>query len=232
MRDKKSILVVEDEIHIADLLEMNMQLEGYHTIVTDSAKECISLIQKRKFDLIILDVMLPDGNGVDVCRKIKNISPHIPILILSALGQSSDRINGLKSGADDYLAKPFNLEELLIRISKLINRYGDMINPSERRDSISIGDAIIDLHKLCILRDKKEYQLTQKEAELLKYMIEKKNTLLSRNLILEEVWGYEQYPNTRTIDNFISNLRKYLEPDPDQAKFIRTVRGKGYMLII
>jgi two-component system alkaline phosphatase synthesis response regulator PhoP len=114
----------------------------------------------------------------------------------------------------------------------LINRYADSSSHSERRDVITIGDAQVDLNKSCIIRDEKEYQLTLKEAELLKYMIEKKNTLLSRQLILEEVWGYEQYPNTRTIDNFISNLRKYLEPDPNQALYIRTVRGKGYMLTI
>jgi two-component system alkaline phosphatase synthesis response regulator PhoP len=232
MHNKKAILVVEDEIHIAELLEMNMQLEGYRTFVTDSAVECISIIQKRKIDLVILDVMLPDGNGIDVCRKIKNLRSEIPVLILSALGQSSDRIKGLKSGADDYLAKPFNLEELLIRISKLINRYSDATNYSDRRDVISIGEAQVNLNKSCITRDGKEYHLTLKEAELLKYMIEKKNTLLSRQLILEEVWGYEQYPNTRTIDNFISNLRKYLEPDLNQAIYIRTVRGKGYMLAI
>lgn len=231
MDNRATVLIVEDESHISDLLEINLDLEGHETVVTDRGLTSIDIIQSRKIDLIIMDVMLPDSNGVDLCRKIKNIRPSIPILMLSALGQSSDRIKGLKSGADDYLSKPFNLEELLIRVSKLLNRYTDSHLPTPLLSNLTIGNAIIDFNSMTISVNGESSLMTVKESELLKYMIEKKNTALSRQAILEEVWGYEQYPNTRTIDNFISNFRKYIEEDPNQPQHIKTIRGVGYMLV-
>lgn len=232
MSESKLILIIEDEVHIADLLQINLEIEGYTIQTTESGIEGLKIIQQRKVDMVILDVMLPDANGVDLCRKIKNIRNNLPVLMLSALGQSGDRIKGLKSGADDYLAKPFNLEELLLRIEKLLKRFGDNYSQKSNQNIVQIGQAKIDFAKMHIENENEEYYLTLKEGELLKYMIEKKNVLLSRQMILEEVWGYDQYPHTRTIDNFISNLRKYIEPNPNEAKFIRTVRGKGYMLVI
>jgi two-component system, OmpR family, alkaline phosphatase synthesis response regulator PhoP len=228
-----TILIIEDEGHIADLLKFNLDLEGYETITTDRGLEGLKIVQSRKIDLIIMDVMLPDSNGIDLCRKVKNIKSSIPILMLSALGQSHDRINGLKSGADDYLSKPFNLEELLLRVHKLINRFVDLRDTRPGiNDIITIGQAKFDFNSLSLISKGQLYNLTAKEAELLKYLVEKKNMALNRHTILEEVWGYEQYPNTRTIDNFISTFRKYIEIDVNQPQYIKTIRGVGYILVI
>ncbi len=223
------ILVVEDEDHIADLLHLNLEMEDYEVVLSPTGLPSIDIVKSRKIDLVLMDVMLPDANGVDLCRQIKNIKSDLPVLMLSALGQSSDRIKGLKSGADDYLSKPFNLEELLLRIEKLILRYGES-SPTTFSSEMTIGSASVDFSKMTLSTENNIHRLTQKEAALLKYMIEKKNTVISRQSILEEVWGYEQYPNTRTIDNFISNFRKLIEVDHNNPQCIKTIRGVGYML--
>ena len=222
----KTILVVEDEVSIANLLQTNLGLEGYETVLCMNGGDALQEIEQRSIDLILLDVMLPDGNGIDICRKIKHTHPDIPVIMLSALGQSADRIKGLRSGADDYLPKPFDLEELLLRMRKLLDRS----QKSTIDQKVVIGHAEIDFSSYTITRNDEVLQLTSKEALLLKYMIEKKGQVLSRQNILDEVWGFEQYPHTRTIDNFIATLRKYLEADPNSPKLISTVRGTGYKM--
>ena len=227
MSEGKKILIVEDERHIANLLRKNLRLDGYEPILADSAISALEQVQSRKIDLILLDIMLPDGNGIDLCRNIKHKRPDVPIIILSALGQSSDRIKGLKSGADDYLPKPFDLEELSLRMEKLLNRF---TNSQPSGSVLTLGEAKIDFENYSLSREDKSVHLTSKEVQLLKYLIEKKGQVLSREQILEHVWGYEQIPNTRTIDNFILSFRKYIEKDPNNPKIILTVRGIGYKL--
>ncbi len=231
MNRKSTILIIEDELHIADLIKLNLKIEGYNSLITGSGKEGLEIIKTRSIDLVILDVLLPDSNGIDLCRKIKTSFHSLPVLMISALGQSHDRIKGLKSGADDYLGKPFNLEELLLKVQNLLKLYHRTTNEADL-NSLIIGNAEINLTSMTIVSLDKEtvYDMTLKEVELLKYMLENKNIVLSRQTILEHVWGYDQYPNTRTIDNFILNFRKRIELDPNNPKIIKTVRGVGYMI--
>lgn len=224
---QKVVLIVEDEAHIASLLEANLSIDGFESVVSKTGKAALEIAMNRHIDIILLDVMLPDSSGIDICRKIKHQRPEIPILMLSALGQSSDRIKGLKAGADDYLPKPFDLEELRLRMSKLINR-NQSFRPSTTL--MKVGIAQVDLTKFTVSSKDSLTSLSSKETEFLKYMIERRGEVLSRQNILDEVWGYEQYPNTRTIDNFIANFRKLFEKDPGNPKCITTVRGIGYML--
>lgn len=227
MNDQQTVLIVEDEQHIADLLETNLSLDGFNVIMTKYGKDAINIVQNRQVDIILLDVMLPDGSGIDVCRTLKHKRQEIPILMLSALGQSSDRIKGLKSGADDYLPKPFDLEELSLRMNNLLERS---IKSVPTKSVFTLGKASIDLEKQTILSEGISDKMSIKETLLLKYMIENRGQNLSRQNILEEVWGFEQFPNSRTIDNFISTFRKHIEEDPNNPRLIVTIRGIGYRL--
>lgn len=228
MSESRTILIVEDERHIANLLKKNLALDGYEPLLATTAHAALDHVQSRKIDLVLLDVMLPDGNGIDLCRNIKHRRPDVPVIILSALGQSSDRIKGLKSGADDYLPKPFDLEELSLRMEKLLNRF---VNSQPAGSQFRLGEAVIDFANFSLSRGDESVHLTSKEAQFLKYLIEKRGQVLSRKQILEHVWGYEQIPNTRTIDNFILSFRKYIEKDPNHPNIILTVRGIGYKLV-
>lgn len=226
---KTIVLIVEDEEHIAQLLDTNLKMEGYDTILADNGASALEIIDERRVDFIVLDVMLPDTTGIDLCRKIKHDKKETPVLMLSALGQSKDRIKGLKSGADDYLAKPFELQELLLRMENLIQRF----HPAEKNvsDIISLGKATINLINFQIEADGEMYTMTSKETQLLKYLVERKNEPVSRKEILEHVWGYEVYPHTRTIDNFVATYRKWIERNPSSPEIIKTVRGIGYMIV-
>lgn len=228
MSDSLVALIVEDEAHIADLLDANLTIDGYQTIICSSGKDALDIVSSRHIDIILLDVMLPDIKGTDVCRSIKHARVDIPILMLSALGQSADRIKGLKSGADDYLPKPFDLEELSLRMGNLLERFGKQ---SPLTGIMDIGKAKVDIDNFTISRNQKTHKLTSKEALLLKFMIERRGDVISRQQILDEVWGYEHFPSTRTIDNFIANFRKYMEVDPKNPEVIITVRGIGYKMI-
>jgi len=228
MSDKKIVLVVEDELHIANLIETNLQLEGYQTKVCMTARDAIETVKTSSIDIILLDVMLPDGSGIDVCRKVKMLRSDVPILMLSALGQSSDRIKGLKAGADDYLPKPFELEELLLRVNNLAGRYNN--ENSQSTQVVNLGQASINFEDLTITRDDEMHRLTNKSALLLKYIVEHRGEVISRQSILDDVWGFDHYPNTRTMDNFITTFRKYIEEIPSDPQIITTVRGIGYRI--
>ena len=223
------ILVVEDESHIADLLQINLTHEGYETVLTDTGKKAIDAFKRGRVDLVVLDVMLPDANGTDLCRKFKHLKKDTPVLMLSALGQSSDRIKGLKSGADDYLAKPFNLEELFLRIEKLLGRFNN--SESEIRERVlKIGSSSVHLDNYELVNGHTMYRLTSREVQLLTYLYQRRNKVVSRDEILQNVWGYDVYPNTRTIDNLVSAFRKYVGDDPANPRYFITVRGVGYKL--
>ena len=223
------ILIVDDEIHISDLLQTNLELEGYLTTCALNGKEAITAASQEVFDLVLLDVMLPDMTGMEVCQEIKSQFKNLPILMLSALGQSSDKIKGLKSGADDYLSKPFNLTELLIRMEKLLERFAKSSNSIS--GWITIGEAQIDLDNATLKRNGETYILTPKESQLLQYLLRRPNEVVHRREILDEVWQYDAVPTPRTIDNFISKFRKLIEVDPNQPEIIKTIRGRGYLLI-
>jgi len=230
MSEKKfSILLVEDEENLQEALKLNLELEGYEVTSAYDGAEALKAVQGEHFDLIILDVMLPELDGITVCETIRLQHHDLPILILSAKNSSADRILGLKKGADDYLTKPFNLEELLLRVSKLIKKSEQLSSKQPLPETYTFGKNKIDFKSLdCITKDGKLVTLTKKEVMLLKLLIENKNEVVTREKILQAVWGYNVYPTTRTIDNFILNFRKYFEEDSRNPKYFHSARGVGY----
>lgn len=220
------VLVVEDEESLRKGMEINLELEGYEVISTEDGKEAIQIIHNQRFDVIILDVMLPNLDGFRVCEQIRLEGYEVPIIFVTAKDGSADRIEGLKKGADDYLTKPFNLEELLLRVKNLIKRSQPAIQ--EDLDQYIFGNNSVDFTTYEASNGEESFQLTHKEAMLLKLLIERKNKVVPREQILEAVWGYDVYPSTRTIDNFILALRKRFEENPRSPQFITSVRGVGY----
>jgi len=228
MNTKPSILLAEDEENLHEALKLNLELEGYEVTGVYDGAEALKAVQLEYFNLIILDVMLPEIDGFTVCETIRLQNPDIPILILSAKSSSADRILGLKKGADDYLTKPFNLEELILRVNNLVKRglKGDDL---KEFNSYKIGDKTIHFNSFELVNgDGSVTPLTKKETMLLKLLIERRNDAVSREQILETVWNYDVYPSTRTIDNFILTFRKYFEPDPKNPVYFHSIRGVGY----
>jgi two-component system alkaline phosphatase synthesis response regulator PhoP len=226
---KPSILVVEDEENLHETLKMNLELEGYEVTSAFDGAAAMQAVQNEYFDLIILDVMIPQIDGFAVTENIRLTNNEVPILILSAKNTSADRVLGLKKGADDYLIKPFNLEELLLRVQKLINKNKKLQDRSSVGDTYSFGGHVVNFkaQEAVTIRGER-LELSKKEAMLLKLLIENKNQVVPREKILQAVWGYNVYPTTRTIDNFILNFRKYFEEDSRNPKYFHSVRGVGY----
>jgi two-component system alkaline phosphatase synthesis response regulator PhoP len=226
---KLSVLLVEDEENLHDALKLNLELEGYEITSAYDGHEALKKIEGEYFDLIIMDVMLPGVDGISVTENIRLQNNEVPILILSAKNTSADRVAGLKKGADDYLTKPFNLEELLLRVHKLIEKNKKMQEKDSVGDTYNFGKNTVDFRAQEILTRKGErIQISKKEAMLLKLLIENKNEVVPREKILQSVWGYNVYPTTRTIDNFILNFRKYFEEDSRNPQYFHSVRGVGY----
>jgi two-component system alkaline phosphatase synthesis response regulator PhoP len=229
MTKAASILVVEDEENLQDALKLNLELEGYEISTASDGAEALKKVQDEYFDLIILDIMLPEIDGISVCETIRLKDRQVPILMLSARSSSADRVLGLKKGADDYLTKPFNLEELLLRIQKLIAKNQKLQDKSTVEDNYSFGGNTIDFNAQEAQNAKGEaISLSLKESMLLKLLIANKNEVVSREKILQSVWGYQVFPTTRTIDNFILNFRKYFEEDSREPRYFHSVRGVGY----
>lgn len=226
---KGSILLVEDEENLHEALKLNLELEGYEVTSAYDGAAALKAIQNEYFDLIVLDIMLPELDGISVTETVRVSNNEVPILILSAKNSSADRVTGLKKGADDYLTKPFNLEELLLRVHKLINKNKKMQDKSTVGDQYEFGNNKIDFKaQEAVGCNGERIQLSKKEAMLLKLLIENKNEVVPREKILQTVWGYNVYPTTRTIDNFILNFRKYFEEDSRNPRFFHSVRGVGY----
>src|SRR5215213_9493668 len=226
---KPSILLVEDEENLHEALKMNLELEGYQVTSAFDGIAAMKAVQNEYFDLIILDVMLPEIDGFNVTQNIRLTNTEVPILILSAKDSSADRVTGLKKGADDYLTKPFNLEELLLRVSKLVDKSHRLSMRKPLGQLYRFGKNQVDFKALeCITKDGEKITLTKKEIMLLKLLIENKNEVVTREKILQAVWGYNVYPTTRTIDNFILSFRKYFEEDSRNPKYFHSVRGIGY----
>lgn len=223
----KRILLVEDEEHLHDVIKMNLEMEEYDVTSVYNGKKAIDKFKGARFDLVILDVMLPEVNGFDICRTIRISDANVPILFLSAKSASTDKIEGLKLGADDYLTKPFNLEELLLRVNILIQRSGGNAIKDEL-NTYEIEGRVIDFNQYIVTHGDKNYDLRKKEALLLKLLIGKKNEVVSREYILETIWGFDVYPTTRTIDNYILSYRKIFEEDSRNPKYFHSIRGVGY----
>ena len=220
------ILLVEDEEQIRKIVTMNLELEGYEVVVTDNGKNALQLIDGQHFDLLLLDIMLPEVSGLQICEQVRLKNTEVGIIIISAKDTPSNRIEGLRLGADDYLTKPFNLEELLLRVKNVLKRTS-----AEEKDAIqqySFGNNKIDFTTYEAVGTKGTFRLTRKEVLLLKMLVERADEVVSRKQILQNVWGYDVYPSTRTIDNFILNFRKYFEKDPRNPIYFHSVRGVGY----
>ncbi|MCE2788523.1 MAG: response regulator transcription factor [Saprospiraceae bacterium] len=220
------ILLVEDEENIRKAIAMNLELEQFEVVATESGKKALEYVSQQHFDLLILDIMLPDVDGISICEQVRLQNRDVAIMILSAKDTPYDRILGLKTGADDYLTKPFHLEELLLRVRKLLQRT--QTGALQELDLYSIGKTRIDFKKYEISGTRGLFHLTKKEALLLRLLIDRQNEVVSRNQILQTVWGYDVYPSTRTIDNFILSFRKYFEDDPREPRFFHSIRGVGY----
>jgi two-component system alkaline phosphatase synthesis response regulator PhoP len=225
---KGRILLVEDEENLRSTIVLNLELEGYDVQSAVNGKEALQMFRSNRFDIVVLDIMLPEINGLDVCREIRKESRNVFILFLSARSMGSERIEGLKAGADDYLSKPFNLEELLLRIEILLKRRPQLAKTVILNSTNINGRSVnFETYQFTAI-DGKITSLSKKETLLLKLLIEKKNQVVSREEILEQVWGYETFPTGRTIDNFILAFRKYFESDPSKPKHFISVRGVGY----
>lgn len=229
MSNSINILLVEDEENLHESLKLNLELEGYQVNSAFDGSKALEMLQKEYFDLVILDIMLPEIDGISVLESMRLQNNEAPVLILSAKNASADRVLGLKKGADDYLTKPFNLEELLLRVQKLIEKNKKMLDKESMGDTYSFGNNTIDFKaQEAQIRSGECVQLSKKETMLLKLLIENKNEVVPREKILQTVWGYNVYPTTRTIDNFILSFRKYFEEDSRNPKYFHSVRGVGY----
>jgi two-component system alkaline phosphatase synthesis response regulator PhoP len=229
MNTDTTILLVEDEENLHEALKLNLELEGYKVVSAMDGLQAIKALQSQYFDLMILDIMLPEIDGIEVLETIRVQNNEVPTLILSAKNTSADRVLGLKKGADDYLTKPFNLEELLLRVQKLIEKNKKLQDKESIGDTYTFGKNAIDFKaQEATGKNGDHIQLSKKEAMLLKLLIENKNEVVPREKILQTVWGYNIYPTTRTIDNFILNFRKYFEEDSRNPRYFHSVRGVGY----
>tara|TARA_B100000508_G_scaffold141092_1_gene146421 strand:- start:81253 stop:81957 length:705 start_codon:yes stop_codon:yes gene_type:complete len=224
---RNKILLVEDEESLSKVVALNLELEGFEVKTVTNGREALEQKDKvDEFDLVILDVMLPEVSGWDICTAYKNIS-STPILFISAKGSSSDRIKGLKLGADDYLAKPFDLEELLLRVKVLILRRTDAKKAPQNK--LIIGDHVVNTKTYEVFKkDKLVTDLTKREVELLELFNDHEGEVVSRDYILDKLWGTDSFPTSRTIDNYILSFRKLFEKNAKDPEYFHSVRGVGY----
>lgn len=226
---KKTILLVEDEASLRLTLSDRLVSEGYEVTETDNGDQALAAAGNGQFDLIILDVMLPGKNGFDVCRDLRQMSVQTPILMLTARREVVDRVVGLKLGADDYLTKPFDMMELTARVEALLRRAGTPISAST--GAYAFGEVRVDFARSEVRRNGEEVPLSALDFKLLKYFIENKGVTLSRDRLLDEVWGYEAIVSTRTIDVHVAGLRQKLEVKPEHPQFIVTMHRVGYKFV-
>ncbi len=226
---KQKILVVDDEEHILELIQFNLEKEGYEVVLCDNGEESITIIKEDTIDLVVLDLMLPGIDGIDVCKRIRKVDrlKDLPIIMLTAKGKEEDRILGLELGADDYITKPFSVKELIARIKAVLRRSDG--NQKTLEKIIHVDNLIIDIDKHVVTMNGNPIGLTLKEFELLKTLAENRGKVLTRNFLLDEVWGYDYFGETRTVDVHIRHLRKKIGDD-DLNKYIETIRGVGYKL--
>ena len=222
------ILVVEDEPNMVAGLRDNFEFEGYQVITARDGVEGLQRALDESPDLVVLDVMMPRISGLEVCKQLRAKRGSIPIIMLTARGQEVDKVVGLELGADDYVTKPFSIRELLARVKAVLRRTAVVPKDQDRR---SFGEVEVDLRKCRVLKSGLVIDISSKEFELLKYFIIHSGETLSRDRLLEDVWGYDNYPTTRTVDTHLVRLRQKLEPNPDQPQYFLTVHGTGYRFV-
>jgi DNA-binding response OmpR family regulator len=227
-REMARILIVEDEPNMVAGLRDNFEFEGYQVISAPDGVAGLERALSEAPDLVILDVMMPRMSGLDVCKQLKAKRPSLPIIMLTARGQEVDKVVGLELGADDYVTKPFSIRELLARVKAVLRRAHTL--PKEQ-EQYKFGDVEVNLKSCQVRRNGKALEFSAKEFELLKYFLCHPGETLSRDRLLEEVWGYDRFPTTRTVDAHIVRLRQKVEAKPDEPRFILTVHGTGYKFV-
>ncbi|MGL5821908.1 MAG: response regulator transcription factor [Sarcina sp.] len=229
MLDKR-ILIVDDEAHIRELIKFNLEMNGFKTIQAADGKEALEVARERQVDLIILDLMLPVIDGFEVCKEVRkdSVIGNTPIIMLTAKGEEIDKIVGLEIGADDYITKPFSVRELIARVKAQLRRTN---NSTTEKNVVSFGDVIVNLQTREVKKSQLPVDLTLKEFEILKLLIKNKGSIITREVLLDRIWGYEYIGETRTVDVHIRHLRQKIEDDDKNPVFIQTIRGVGYKFI-
>ena len=226
---KKRILVVDDESNMRRGLRDNLEFEGYEVMEAEDGEIALKVHAENDFDLIVLDVMMPNLGGFDVCKTIRNSGDQTPIILLTAKGEEIDKVLGLEIGADDYVQKPFSIRELLARIKAVLRRAKTEV---KTEDTAQIGLLNVNFKEYKAVRNGEEERLSHKEFEILNFLLQHKNEIVDRYDLLKNVWGYNEQPTTRTVDNFIVKLRQKVEENPAKPQHIITIHGAGYKLIL
>ena len=221
------IAIVEDDESVRRSLVLNMELEGFKVVTAGDGEEGVAMVREKKPDLVILDVMMPKKDGLQACRELRNAGVSTPLILLTARNAEVDRVLGLDLGADDYLAKPFGMRELIARVKALLRRT----HITRDVDSVSFDNVVIDFKAYKAERDQQPVELSAREYRLLKYLVAKQGSVVSRDELLDEVWGYNSYPSTRTVDNHIARLRQKIEENVEEPRHILTVHGVGYKFV-
>ena len=225
------ILLVEDESHIAQGLIFNLEQEDFKITHVETGAAAMEAFKSQPYDLVVLDLMLPDSHGLELCHEMRKETPQLPILILTALGEEQDRIKGLRVGADDYLTKPFSLDEFLLRVRGMLKRSA-WYQPSQSKvENFQFGKNRVDLRNLEAITAHGDIRLTELEGRMLATFFSRESETLQRSELLKSVWGMAEDTETRTLDNFIVRLRKYFEEDPARPRHFLTVRGRGYRFV-
>lgn len=227
--DSSSFLigVIEDDHSVRRSLELNFELEGFRVVSAEDGEAGISLVHEHKPDIIILDVMMPKKDGLQACRELRNAGVSTPLILLTARSSEVDKVLGLELGADDYLAKPFGMRELVARVRALLRRASTSLEV----DRVQFDDISIDFKAYRALKGADALELSAREYRLLRYLVAKSGSVVTRDELLDEVWGYNSYPSTRTVDNHIARLRQKIEPDINEPSRIVTVHGVGYKFV-
>lgn len=229
-KEMTKILVVDDEAAMRQGLVDNLQFEGYEVDEASNGRLALDAIRSKQYSLIVLDVMMPEVSGFDVCKQLRQAGNMVPIILLTAKGEEIDRVLGLEFGADDYISKPFSLRELLARIKAILRRTQNN-SGQEKKQLIPIGLMQVDFDQYEAYVSNEKVKLSHREFEVLHFLYNNRQKIVSRDELLKSIWGYDEFPTTRTIDNFILRLRQKIEDNPNDPKIILTVHGMGYKML-
>ena len=224
----KTILLVEDDPNVADGLVINLEADGYQVMHVDNGSQVLAEFEKGNFDLVLMDIMLPGSDGLTLTKEIRKTGSVVPVIFITARDQTDQKVEGLLAGGDDYITKPFDVSELMARIQGIFRRQAWLDPGEETENEFEFDGRTINFTTYTAKGPGGEVQLTRKECMVMKYLIERAGKVVSRDQLLDAVWGYHTYPTNRTIDNFILRLRKIFEDDPKNSVYIETIRGVGY----